>query len=359
MRIAGLSAVPLEVPLAAPFVIATGRVDRTRAALVTAWLVDDAGREATGYGEAAALPPVTHEDLPDLLPALAAAGARLVGREVSSLFALGPLLDELLAGRPVARAGAESAILDAWARLRGVPVSGLLGPGTTSLLVTDVTIPIARPAAMAGTAVAWRARGFTCFKVKVGKDRADDEAALTAIHEAVPDATFRLDANAGFTAHQALSLLDAVLARGLVVECYEQPCGKHDLAGMAEVTAKSAVPVVADESVANTADLRRAHDQRAMHGVNLKLVKAGGLLEAYAVGALAQELGLRVMVGGMVETRLGLSAMAQVARALGGVDWVDLDTAFLLAEDPFTGGYRDDGPRLTVDAGPGLGIALR
>lgn len=358
MRIVSFASRPLQIPLRDPFVIATGRVDATRAALVEA-VVEDGGARATGIGEAAALHPVTKEDLPDLLVALSRAADRVVGASIDDVSSLGPLLDAALGEAPVARAGAETALLDAIARLRGVPASALLGPGSASSFVTDVTIPIAPPDAMARTAAAWRARGFTCFKVKVGKSRADDQAALAAIQAAVPDATFRIDANAGFTPAEALALLDEVLSRGLVVECYEQPCGKHDLDGMAEVTAKSPVPVVADESVATVADLERCVARRALHGVNLKLVKAGGLVEAYRVGRRARELSLSVMVGAMVESRLGLTAMAHVARALGGVDWVDLDTALLLADDPFVGGYDGDGPRMTMRGGAGLDVSLR
>ena len=61
----------------------------------------------------------------------------------------------------------------------------------------------------------------------------------------------------------------------------------------------------------------------------------------------------------MVETRVGLLAMAHVVAALGGVDWVDLDTAFLLADDPFDGGWRFDGPRLSLTSDPGLGVSVR
>jgi L-alanine-DL-glutamate epimerase-like enolase superfamily enzyme len=68
---------------------------------------------------------------------------------------------------------------------------------------------------------------------------------------------------------------------------------------------------------------------------------------------------LKLMAGAMVETRVGLLAMAHVVAALGGVEWVDLDTAFLLADDPFDGGWTFDGPRLRLAAAPGLGVSVR
>jgi L-alanine-DL-glutamate epimerase-like enolase superfamily enzyme len=182
---------------------------------------------------------------------------------------------------------------------------------------------------------------------------------LRAAAAAVPDARFRLDANAGFSASQALALLEAVLGDGLGLECFEQPCAADDLAGMAEVTARSPVPVVADESFRGPADLDRLVAARAAAGVNLKLGKLGGPLAALALAERARAAGLRLMAGAMVETRVGLLAMAHVVAALGGVDWVDLDTAFLLADDPFEGGWSVEGPRIRLASDPGLGVRRR
>jgi L-alanine-DL-glutamate epimerase-like enolase superfamily enzyme len=116
------------------------------------------------------------------------------------------------------------------------------------------------------------------------------------------------------------------------------------------------VPVVADESFRGPEDLERLLGARAVHAVNLKLVKLGGPLAALALGRRARAAGLKLMAGAMVETRVGLLAMAHVVAALGGVDWVDLDTAFLLAADPFAGGWTAEGPRLRLTGGAGLDV---
>jgi L-alanine-DL-glutamate epimerase-like enolase superfamily enzyme len=361
ITIRGLTPSPLSVPLVEPFVIATGRMDATRAALVRVELEDDRGARAVGLGEAAALPPVTHEDQPDLLDGLAAAAGALHGARVADTDELSRLLDATFVHRPVARAAVETAVLDAWARLKGLPLHDLLRGRSAAApaLVTDVTLPIATPAHMAELAAGWAARGFDCFKVKVGIDWHADLACLRAAHAAVPAARFRLDANAGFTARDAIALLDAAVAAGLELDCFEQPCARDDLAGMAAVSAHSAVPVVADESCRGADDLARLVDARACTGVNLKLVKLGGPLAALDVGRRARAAGLSLMAGAMVETRLGLAAMAHVVAALGGVDWVDLDTAFLLAGDPFDGGTRASGPRLELVDGAGLTVSVR
>ncbi len=362
LRIIDVTAEPLSVRLVEPFTIATARMDATQAALVRVTLAaEPGGARAVGLGEAAALPPVTHEDQPALLAAVARAASALVGASFDS--AAGPAaltlrLDTAFVQAPVARAGVEMALCDAWARLRGEPLGLALGAPELAPLDTDVTLPIFASAHMAELALAWAARGFACFKVKVGIDWRADLTSLRAVHAAVPGARFRLDANAGFSAPAALALLDAALAAGLVIECFEQPCAREDWAGMAQVTACSSVPVVADESLRNAGDLDRILATRAAHGVNLKLAKLGGLLPALALGRRARAEGLSIMAGAMVETRLGLVAMAHVVAALDGVDWVDLDTAFLLAEERFAGGWDVRGSRLELTGAPGLDVRL-
>ena len=356
----------LEVPLVEPFVIASGTVTTTRNALVRVDLVENAGgRGAVGLGEAATLVPVTSEDLPDVLASLDAAGEDLEGMAIpmdDGFARLTSVLDELSERTPVARSALEVALLDAVARIVGLPLRALVGGekgAATATMTTDITIPIREVGTMVELARAHRAQGFSCFKVKVGRDVDHDFEAIAAIAAAVPSARFRIDANGGFSAKDALALMERLAGRGIEVECFEQPCATDDLAGMAEVTAAIDPPVIADESVKHLPDVARLVEAKAADGVNLKIAKSGGLLAALAIGRAAQAHGLRVMCGGMVETRLGMTAAAHVVAALGGVDFVDLDTAWLLAEDPFEGGYAANGPAYTLGDEPGLGVALR
>jgi L-Ala-D/L-Glu epimerase len=346
----------LSVPLLEPFVIATGRVDATRAVEIEA-RVTWRGRSAVGLGEVACLPPVTREDQPDVLAAIGALAGRRLEGPVGTLDAIVPALG------PVARAGLQTAVLDAMGRIAGVPCRALLAEATygspVSALETDVTIAIAPPGHMAELARRWVARGFRALKVKVGKGVDADLEALLAVAAAAPGARLRVDANAGYAAHEAIALGNECERRGLPVECWEQPCAEGDLDGMAAVTSALSAPVIADESVKRVEDVRRIAEGRCARGVNLKLAKSGGLLEALATGRAARKAGLQVMVGGMVETRLGMTAAAHVACALGGADYVDLDTAWLLADDPYEGGYRASGPRYDMPPDAGLGVARR
>jgi L-Ala-D/L-Glu epimerase len=349
IRIERLTARALSVPLIEPFVIATGRVDVTRAVEIEVHVARGSAR-AVGLGEAACLPPVTPEDQPDAAIERLAAELLSGSRFETRRSALGP----------VARAGLDTALADAASSLAGIPLRTWLGgPAGPARLETDVTVAIATPEKMAELARGWVARGFRSLKVKVGKDLDSDARALEAIGRAAPTAKLRVDANAGYTAEQAIELARACGRLGLQVECWEQPCAADDLEGLAAVSAALEAPVVADESVKTLADVEALVRLRYADGVNLKLAKTGSLQECVRMGRLAREAGLRVMVGGMVETRLGMTAAAHVACAVGGVDFVDLDTAWLLAEDSYEGGYEADGPRYTMPERPGLGVRRR
>ena len=346
-RIERIAAKPLSVPLTSPFVIASARVDVTPNVLIEIELVElKTGARAVGLGEAATLHPVTSQTQQDVLAQL----TQLVTPCDLSVL-------DGLHGSTVQ--GLSTAVEDALARLEGKTLrSALAGHRPVAeVIITDITLPIGEPAAMAQLAREWRARGFTCFKVKVGKDADADLRALEQIHRAVPDATFIIDANAAFSAAEAISLARSGERLGLVIECFEQPCGKHALDAMAEVAAALSIPVIADESLQGPADLALLAKERAADGINLKIAKLGSPRAAVELGRLAREkYGMKLMMGAMVETRLGITAAANVAAALGGVEFPDLDTALLLAADPFSGGYVMTGPRLALTSGPGLDL---
>jgi L-alanine-DL-glutamate epimerase-like enolase superfamily enzyme len=361
LRILSLTTAPLEVPLVDPFVIATARVDVTQSVLVRVEVEGRGGRVA-GLGEAACLQPVTHEGPADVHAALRGLAPKLVGRSLAAptVDAFAALVGSALDGAPVARAGLQVALLDAVARAEGRHLVSLLDPALPlpRRLVSDVTLPILPLERMVTLADEWRARGFRTFKVKVGHDLEKDRAALLAVASRVPGSSFRLDANAGFTAAEAIALLRACLDAGLRIECFEQPCAREDIDGLEAVQASApGVPVVADESLRGPADLEAILARRGrVGGVNLKIVKLGGLLEALALGRRARAAGLRVMVGGMVETRLGMSTGACLAACFDEV-FTDLDTAWLLASDPFTGGYEAEGEVYAVGRGTGHGVS--
>lgn len=357
MRVLEASAVPLIVPLREPFTIATARMDTTRAALLRVRASSNAGGEVLGLGEAACLYPVTREDLPDVLREAERALPQLVGRELTRPEACAELASTVAEGSPVLVAAIECALVDALARSRRHGVATLFGMELRSgEIESDITIPIADEHEMLRVGRTWHDSGFRAFKAKVGKSQESETRALCNMHSLLPDLRFRLDANAGFVAEDALTMLAELRRHGATVECFEQPCARDDLEGMAKVVRDGAVDVVADESLRGPEDLARIVKLRAATSVNLKIVKLGGFGPSLALGREALRLGLGLMVGGMVETRLGMTCAATLAACLPSVAYADLDTAWLLAEDPFKGGFSSRGPFIQMLEGHGFTV---
>ena len=135
------------------------------------------------------------------------------------------------------------------------------------------------------------------------------------------------------------------------VEFLEQPVAAHDIDGLRFVRERSALPIIADESCLVATDIPRLAG--AVDGVNIKLAKCGSLREAVKMVHIARAFGMSVMAGCMIESSLGISAIAQLAPLL---DHADLDGAALLAEDPFTGATIERG-KIRLTDGPGLGAS--
>jgi L-alanine-DL-glutamate epimerase-like enolase superfamily enzyme len=252
-------------------------------------------------------------------------------------------------GPAPARAALDLALHDRIGRLAGKPLYKLLNLPKPTPLPTSYTIGIDTPQAMAQ--VAAQIPDFPIIKVKLGSD--DDLARLDAIREARPDARLCVDANAAWSTDEALEITKALADYAL--DFIEQPVARDNFEGMGLVQAACDVPVVADESVQTAQDLERLA-AAGVQGINLKLMKVGGLAPALALIKRAQALGLRIMLGCMIETSLGVTAMTHLS---GLADWLDLDAPLLIANDPFEGVRFDKQARIHVPNHPGIGIRLR
>lgn len=254
-----------------------------------------------------------------------------------------------------ARAAVTAALLDLWGKRVGRPLWRLWGLDPAEAPASSFTLGLDDPEVMARKARA--ARGWPVLKVKLGVERAREEAVLGAVRAEAPDAVIRVDANAGWTADEAVERVRWLAGQG--VEFVEQPLPPDDLEGHRRVRKASPIPVVADESCVTAADVPGLAG--AVDGVNVKLAKCGGPLAALRAIHAARACGLKVMLGCMLETTLGIAPAAHLSPL---VDWADLDGAHLLAEDPFRGpgpaspggpGDADPG-RIVLGDGPGLGV---
>ena len=234
-------------------------------------------------------------------------------------------LEPTLKKNPFAQCALDQAAHDLWGKKRGEPVYKLWGLTTDRIPASNYTIGIDSIDVMVAKMKEFD--GWPIYKIKLGTPRDLEIVRELRRHTA---ATFRVDANCGWTAEETIR--NSHELKPLGVEFIEQPLPADRWDEMRRVVAASALPVIADESCQVVADVDRCHGH--FHGINIKLVKCGGLTPARQMIARARQLGLRVMVGCMTESTVGISAIAQLLPLL---DYVDMDGAVLLAKDIASG----------------------
>ena len=199
--------------------------------------------------------------------------------------------------------------------------------------------------------------GYRALKLKVGKEGRQDVERIAAIRSAVgPDILLRVDANQGWEAKQAVSIISAMEDRGLDIDLVEQPVKAHDLAGMAYITQRVSTPILADESVFSPLEAIEIIRARAADLINIKLMKTGGIWQALKLCDVAELYGVECMIGCMLESRLSVAAAAHLAAGRSIITRCDLDGPSLCAVDPFAGGPVFDGPRIVMSGDPGIGV---
>lgn len=253
-------------------------------------------------------------------------------------------LDALVPGEHAAKAALDMAILDWVGKKLGVPVYKFLGldkdktpPTTYSIGIDDVKVMQEKVK---------EARDFSVYKIKLGSK--DDKAIIDGIRE-VTSKPLRVDANEGWkTKEEALAMIDWLAGRD--VELIEQPMPAGMFDEYKWLKERSKLPLFADESLMKATDIPKIAE--GFHGMNIKLMKCGGIQEAVRMVAMARALGLKLMLGCMVETSLGITAGAAIAPLF---DYADLDGNLLITNDPFRGA-RTVKDRLMLSDEPGLGV---
>ena len=255
---------------------------------------------------------------------------------------------------PCALAALDMALWDWQAKKAGMPLHALLGLGKPRV-VTSVTVGINPPEVVRERVpLLLDGTGVKSLKVKLGSPEGveADRAMFEAVVEAARpfDAVLRVDANGGWSLEDARSMMSWLAERG--VEYIEQPLEKGREDELPDLHKDRALPIFVDESCRFAADIPNwAH---AVDGVNLKLMKCGGITEALRIVAVARAFGLQTMIGCMGESSISISAGA----ALGALfDHIDLDSHLNLDPDPATGATLQDGVMMPNDT-PGHGGVL-
>jgi L-alanine-DL-glutamate epimerase-like enolase superfamily enzyme len=298
-----------------------------------------------GYGEATtnAYYGVTFDSMRSHLEALR---DELKKRQLDDPAQLWEELNPQLGSDPFAQCALDQAAHDLWGKQHGKRVYEMWGLSGQRLPPTDYTIGIDQIEAM--VAKLHEFANWPVYKIKLGTS--NDLEIVRRLRQET-ESTFRVDANCGWSVDETLANADAF--QDLGVEFIEQPLPADQWEGMKILQAECKLPVIADESCITETDVGRCAG--LFDGVNIKLVKCGGLTPARRMIEQARSNGLSVMVGCMTESTVGISAIAQLLPLL---DYVDMDGALLLAEDIADGVRIDQGFCQYPDR-PGTGVVLR
>jgi L-alanine-DL-glutamate epimerase-like enolase superfamily enzyme len=349
MKISYIEIYRFSIPME-PFVIATGTMYFAQNVLVK--IHTDKG--VHGYGECSAFPMIVGENQDTCIAMGKEFAKLLIGKDPLDIPERMNDLLSYAAHNSTIKSAFDMALFDISSKHAGLPLYQFLGAHKRTV-ETDMTIGIDTPERMAVTALKYKTQGCRILKVKLGKNIHDDIQRVEMIRSAVGEQmTIRLDANQGWSFDDALLALSA-LAKFNIQFC-EQPMRTWYDDKLPELNVNSQIPIMADESCYNHHDARRLINSKSCDLLNIKFSKSGGILEAQKIHEVALQTGTKCMLGGMLESRLALTANLHFAMASQNVIYFDLDTCLLghLA-DPVIGGLTYNGYFLDLPDGIGIG----
>jgi L-Ala-D/L-Glu epimerase len=296
----------------------------------------------TGYGEAS-MPPYlgeSHESVGKFLSLLNIS-------QFNDPFLLVDILeyvDSVMPGNYAAKASVDIALHDLIGKLVGEPFYRLFGLNPSRAPLTSFTIGLDTPEIIKQKVL--EARQYKILKVKLGRD---NDREMVEVIRSLTDKPLCVDVNQGWKdRNHAFEMAGWLKEKGVIF--LEQPMPKEMKDDIAWLTEKSPLPVIGDEAIQNISDLLSNRD--VYSGINIKLMKCGGINAAMKMINVARALGMKVMIGCMTETSCAVSAAAQLSPL---ADWCDLDGNLLISNDPFDGLKISDG-RVTLSEQSGIGV---
>ena len=328
-----IAATPLEMPLVHVFKIARGEEAVARTAIVRVRC--EGGH---GIGEAAAVSRYG-ESVESVVAFFSSYRPR-----ANDPFLLQRLLDAEIP--PAARAGFDIALHDCMGKALGKPLYALFGLDPSLAPPTSFTIGIADPQTTLDKVA--EAAHFPILKIKLGSGTIEEQVETIAAIRTRYTGALRIDANEGWSVDDAIRILREL--KRYDVEYCEQPVEAGNPQWLRAIRERVDIPIVVDEDCIDAASLPAL--MGCVDGVNVKLAKTGGIRGALETIATARAMGMKVMIGCMVESGVAATAAAHIAPL---ADWIDLDGPLLIREDPYPG-VRYDGAKLILPDAPGLGI---
>jgi o-succinylbenzoate synthase len=351
MKITQTEIYKYSIPMV-PFTIATGTMHFAQNIFIRVYTDE----EITGVGECSAFPMITGETQATCFE---------MAKDFASLWKNKNALDieermnelhAFTAYNNTAKSAFDMALFDIAAQNSKLPLYKFLGGNKIKKLETDLTVGINPPLQMAEQAKEFVERGVRILKIKLGKNAKEDVQRIELISDAVgKEIKLRIDANQGWNYDDAVYVLTAL--KNYNVEFCEQPMRKHNDASLPQLKKISPIKIMADESVFDHYDARRLIKANACDYINIKFAKSGGILEAKKINAVCEEQNIPCMMGGMLESRVALTAFAHFATAFANVKFYDMDTCMLGHKlDPVTGGVTYNNFFVQLPDSIGIGV---
>jgi muconate cycloisomerase len=355
MKIERVEVFGVEVPLIGEYKSAYRSIPAQKSAVVRITASDG----TIGIGNVDPFPGYSQEGIDDILRSMA---ARLVppllDADPRNIHRVMRAMDAALDGYLDAKAAIEMACVDLTARVSGVPVHSFLGGAVRDVLLFNAWIGLVTPDEAAEQAVAWQKRGFRSAKVKVGADVDTDRDRVKAVRDAVgPEFKLRIDANGSYDVEAAVKFARMVSPFG--PQLFEQPVAADDIDGMAKVRRRTALPIMADESVLDERSLIRIIRAEAADLIKVKVMKQGGIVRTHRMIATAEAAGIRCVVGHGFG--LAVNTMAEIMLAAASpnvIEGLECVGPLKMAGDIVRERIELDAGSLPLPPGPGLGLTF-
>jgi L-Ala-D/L-Glu epimerase len=354
LTISQITLYKLSIPLKEPFTTSLGTDYAAHNVLVKI----NTNEGITGFGECSPYMPINGESQDTCFIVGQYFAKALKDKNALALEDNIRLMDKIIYGNSSIKSAFDMALYDIAAQHAGVPLYKFIGGENNKTIVTDYTVSIGDPENMVAEALRIQAQGYPAIKVKLGMDGKKDVERIRAIRAAVgKEIPIRIDANQGWKVKEAIETLNA-LAEFDIQHC-EEPIARWKYMQLRKVKKNSPIPIMADECCGDDHDAARLIELKACDYFNIKLGKSGGIYKALKMVRMAEEAGIHLQVGAMLESRLGMTAFAHFALCSPNIEHYDFDTALMFREDPVTGGiqYQNNGV-IKVPEVPGLGATI-
>ncbi|MGC8716876.1 MAG: L-Ala-D/L-Glu epimerase [bacterium] len=290
-----------------------------------------------GYGESAPSFRISGETPEVILSLESKVREMILNKDIRHYREIFNITDKFISS-PSLRAGVQFAVIDAFCEECGIGVWEFFG-GAKNEIETDRTVSVRPIEERINEALEIYREGFRVIKIKVGENVNEDLDAVYEIYKYTKGCRYIIDANENYTPKEAVYFAKKLYSGGIDISVFEQPINRYNLEGLKYVRFNSPFPLCTDESVRSRYDAFRLVKEEAIDMINIKLMKSG-ISDAIAIVELAKLAGVRLMIGCVSESSIGINQSVQFACGMGCFDFCDLDSHLMLDEKEYRGDFK-------------------